>query len=156
EVLHSYGDIVETAVYFENPWECWAYSNQGYWQLSSRSWCSGARARTSALVIWRYTGPAVRIEAKPLGPCHRKRVQLADRCTIARSKIRDSQNDSQKSCGLRRSMANVSRLSTAGNELILEASLTFVNHPGYHVGGARCRARRSSAGQGRAHCAVIT
>jgi hypothetical protein len=29
---HSYGDIVETAAYFDNPWEYWAYSNQGYWQ----------------------------------------------------------------------------------------------------------------------------
>lgn len=29
---HSYGDIIETAAYFDNPWEYWAYSNQGYWQ----------------------------------------------------------------------------------------------------------------------------
>jgi RHS repeat-associated protein len=29
---HSYGDIVETAAYFDNPWEYWAYSNQHYWQ----------------------------------------------------------------------------------------------------------------------------
>jgi RHS repeat-associated protein len=29
---HKYGDIVETAAYFDNPWEYWAYSNQGYWQ----------------------------------------------------------------------------------------------------------------------------
>jgi RHS repeat-associated protein len=29
---HSYGDIIETATYFDNPWEYWAYKHQGYWQ----------------------------------------------------------------------------------------------------------------------------
>jgi len=29
---HKWGDIVETAAYFDNPWEYWAYSNQNYWQ----------------------------------------------------------------------------------------------------------------------------
>ncbi|MBZ5572305.1 MAG: FG-GAP-like repeat-containing protein [Acidobacteriia bacterium] len=29
---HSWGDLVETAAYFDNPWEYWAYSNQNYWQ----------------------------------------------------------------------------------------------------------------------------
>jgi RHS repeat-associated protein len=28
---HSYGSLVETAAYFDNPWEYWAYSNQGIW-----------------------------------------------------------------------------------------------------------------------------
>jgi RHS repeat-associated protein len=29
---HSWSDLVETAVYYDNPFEYWAYSNQGYWQ----------------------------------------------------------------------------------------------------------------------------
>jgi hypothetical protein len=34
---HDYGSIIETAAYYDNPWEYWAYSNQHYWPPTGQS-----------------------------------------------------------------------------------------------------------------------